>query len=304
MENWKTHLLKLRKDYNFNNAIIVKEHFTRNCNGEFGLNSFICDEKHYKYYYWVCEQLIIDPINDERFLGNWIIKDTKPGGSGKTYTQKNKESKDQDYLIKFSVQEVINILKEEYPTFHFGVDLTFQTQLLEKILGKEPTTKNSSYIQPDGGLVYILINGKKHYILVSEQKRQGTNDERLKEGKEEQSYGNAIERLGKQLKACDVLFGDEDIYPFIAWLQGCDFYEPESNIPDRARTLFHFETENKIHLYWKQISKHVCSGGSYYMRGHSMYEESGTSDWTMDEMIPIMYEISKLSTDYYINKYN
>jgi type II restriction enzyme len=157
-------------------------------------------------------------------------------------------------------------------------------------------------VQPDGGFVWVLINGVKRYILVSEQKKQGTNDKRIDEGKERQQTGNAVERLSKNLKSFDVLFGDEDIYPFIVFLQGCDFYDDET-IPDRVKTMFNFLPPNTINLYWKQIQKYNYAAGSYYMRGHSIYEESGSSDWTFDEMYPLMKEISYKSLEYYLLKH-
>ena len=143
---------------------------------------------------------------------------------------------------------------------------------------------------------------KKKYILVSEQKRQGTNDKRITEGKSKQSQGNAAERLGKNVDALDVMFGDEDIYPFVVFLQGCDFYDVESTIGDRIRTIAKFQETNKINLHWKQLQKHNFFGGSYFMRGHSMLDKPGSSDWSKKEMFDVMYEIATKSVEYYLEK--
>jgi hypothetical protein len=39
------------------------------------------------------------------------------------------------------------------------------------------------------------------------------------------------------------------------------------------------------------------------MRGHSMNENPGTSDWTYQEMYNVIYEIASLSVEYYLGKY-
>ena len=123
------------------------------------------------------------------------------------------------------------------------------------------------------------------------------------EGKKKQVNGNAVERAGKNLIACHILFGNEDICPFISWFQGCDFYYNESNIVDRVRTMFLFQKNCELHLYWKPIMKNLSAGGSYFMRGHSMNEAPGTSDWTFDEMLPVMLQTAKDSVEYYKKTY-
>jgi hypothetical protein len=39
------------------------------------------------------------------------------------------------------------------------------------------------------------------------------------------------------------------------------------------------------------------------MRGHSMNEKPGTSDWTFDEMYTILIEVATRATDYYLLQY-
>lgn len=218
------------------------------------------------------------------------------------HAQKNLESQQQDLKIKTVINEVKEKIEEKY-----DIKLTFKDKLLckdiEALVSDEQFCKENTYIKPDGGFLYMTIDEKMYPILVSEQKRQGTNDAILLKGRKKQGKGNAVERLGKNVKAFDVLFGDEDIYPFVVFLQGCDFYEPESTIVDRVRTTADFQPINVINLYWRQIRKNVKTGGSYFMRGHSMHEAPGTSDWSFDEMFNVMFEIADLSTQYYIDKY-
>jgi type II restriction enzyme len=216
---------------------------------------------------------------------------------------KNNESKIQDNTVKFVVAWVLSQLKLKYPHFEFGVDKKLMLRTLEKMVnGDNYTTSEETFIEPDGGFMWVNINGKKYYILVSEQKRQGTNDKRLLEGKKKQATGNAGERLGKNVDAFDILFGDEDIYPFIVFLQGCDFFDEESRIGDRIRTIAKFQQINTLNIYWKRIQKHNFIGGSYFMRGHSMTELPATSDWTFEEMSVLMLTIAETSLKYYLEK--
>lgn len=220
------------------------------------------------------------------------------------HTQKNKESQSQDIAIKMVVSWVISELKLKYPHLEFGVDKQMMLRTIEKIVnGGNYTTSDKSYITPDGGFLWVRINGKKHFILISEQKRQGTNDKRLLEGKDKQSQGNATERLGKNVKAIDTLFCDEEIIPFIVFLQGCDFNDIESTIGDRVRTIANFQQMNTLNIYWKQLKKKLFVGGSYFMRGHSMNEVPGTSDWTFEEMSVPMFTIAETALNYYVEKY-
>ena len=212
---------------------------------------------------------------------------------------KNLESQKQDSEIKVVVKNILLELKEKYPNLHFGVDQKMMLRDIEKLVnGDKFTTSKETYIKPDGGFMWVKLNGKKYYILVSEQKRQGTNDYRLIEGKLPQANGNAAERLGKNVIAIEMMFQEEEIFPFIVFLQGCDFNDSESTIGDRVRTIARFLPFNSLNIYWKGRR-----AGSYFMRGHSMTEKPGTSDWTNEEMYNNMFTIAVTAVDFYLNKY-
>ena len=219
------------------------------------------------------------------------------------HTQKNTHSQIQDVKIKDVIQNVLLELDEMYSNLSFGLDETYPTRVLEKLVSTETSTQDNTTIKPDGGLIWVEIDYVKYYILVSEQKTQGTNDKRLIEGKEIQAKGNAVERLGKNVIAVEILFGEEEITPMVVFLQGCDFFDEESTIPDRVRTIAKFQPMNQINLFKKQIQKYNWFAGSYYMRGHSMKDKPGTSDWTFDEMLTILLEVATQSTEYYLSKY-
>jgi hypothetical protein len=212
---------------------------------------------------------------------------------------KNLESQKQDSSIKVVVNLVLSSLYKKYPDLNFGVDQTMMLRDIENLVnGENYTTSDQTYLKPDGGFMWVKINQKKYYILVSEQKRQGTNDSRLIEGKGPQNCGNAAERLGKNVIGFEIMFQEEKIFPFIVFLQGCDFYDKESTIGDRIRTIARFLPFNTLNIYWKDRR-----AGSYFMRGHSMNNKPGTSDWTNEEMFEQMFTIATTAINYYLKKY-
>lgn len=220
------------------------------------------------------------------------------------HSQKNTESQRQDVKIKNVTEKLLEVLRKKYPKLYFGCEYNYPVRVLEEMISSgKVDTKKKTNIKPDGGLVWVKINNKKYYILVPEQKQQGTNDKRLLEGKSKQGRGNAIERLAKNVIAIEILFGDEDITPLVVFLQGCDFFDEESTIPDRVRTIAKFQPLNQINLYKKQLQKYNWSAGSFFMRGHSMNEEPRTSDWTFDEMSTILLDVATQSIEYYLLKY-
>jgi len=216
---------------------------------------------------------------------------------------KNNESKFQDYDILDISYEIQREMKLKYSDYYFGIDIEFPITDLRDLIESKIDVNEKSYFKPDGGLLWLEINGKKYYYLFPEQKRQGTNDKRLLEGKNIQPKGNASERIADKLCIAKLLFGEEDVFPFVTFLQGCDFYEPESTIPDRIKRTFNFIEPNVIHYEWIKLQKNNNVGGSYFMRGHSMKDAPGTSDWTKEEMYNIMKSIAKYSINYYIKKY-
>jgi type II restriction enzyme len=150
-------------------------------------------------------------------------------------------------------------------------------------------------IRPDGGFLYVQEWGEpKRYVLVAEAKRQGTNTERLAEGKPKQALGNAIERLGKNMRGVDALFAGEDITPFICFGEGCDF-APSSSILDRVATLNGFFPLNRVFVDKVDVGSERLKPVSLFFR-----EES----WTPQEMLASMLDVTQRSISYYRAKYD
>ncbi len=121
----------------------------------------------------------------------------------------NVDSKKQETELIKALKQVVDYLDDK---FSERIILTHEKQwrLIDIIKELKPFFTetdlqclfNSTSMKPDGGILAIKSNKDKdltYPILISEVKRQGTNDLRKSEGLRKQSKGNAIERLGKNL---------------------------------------------------------------------------------------------------------
>ena len=151
----------------------------------------------------------------------------------------------------------------------------------------------TSCMSPDGGIYTIEDKtGKRYPILISEVKNQGTNDIRAEEGKEKQSKGNAIERLGKNVIGFRTALLGETIFPFVCFGYGCDF-EDDSSILDRVVTIAMFGPLNTISVV-NQGEGGVFNRGSFFFRSEK---------WSEPEMLKVLHEVAKRSIHYYFAKY-
>jgi type II restriction enzyme len=149
-------------------------------------------------------------------------------------------------------------------------------------------------IRPDGGILYLRsIPGDPltYPILIVEVKNQGTNDQRVAEGKPRQARGNAIERLGKNLIGLRTALMRESIFPFVCFGYGCDF-EPDSSILDRVTTMAMFGKLNKTYLHNEGEGR--FNRGSFYFQ---------PDKWSVDKMVDVMQDIAERSVQYYFSKY-
>lgn len=151
----------------------------------------------------------------------------------------------------------------------------------------------TSSMRPDGGFLSIQdARGELRPILIVEVKNQGTNDLRVAEGKSEQSKGNAIERLGKNVIGVRTALLSEGILPFICFGDGIDF-APTSSILDRVVTIAMLGPLNEIAVV-NQGETGQFNRGSFFFR-HAL--------WTSDEMAEIMTEVARRSIHYYYAKH-
>lgn len=180
------------------------------------------------------------------------------------------------YSKRLYLSEIIEVLRKNFP------NVTFANPL--------PT----SFMTPDGGIVYLLDNNDNKYpLLIAEVKNQGTNDERLRLGLKKQSQGNAVERLGKNVIGLRTYMLTEGIFPFVCFGDGCDF-DDGSSILDRVVTIAMFGELNKDNTH--NVGPNGCfNRGSYYFR---------KQNWTEKEMYNILFNVAQKSVYYYFSKYD
>lgn len=216
-------------------------------------------------------------------------------GGGKTLTQL---SKYMDSNIKLSIEKVINKLKNnnDFQNINFHHDnkiyiSSIISDLKEKIPNEEWFYNfNKSSLKPDGGILYIKDkNNSKFPILITEMKKQGTNDIVITKTGKKQAQGNAIERLGKNVIGFRTWMKTENIFPFVCFGWGCDFDE-KSSILDRVVTIAEFGKLNQINIHNTEHTKR----GSYYFR---------KDPFIIDELVNIMCQIAEASIYYYFSKY-
>lgn len=155
---------------------------------------------------------------------------------------------------------------------------------------------DNTYLQPDGGFWYVADwSGPRRYILISEAKRQGTRCARETEGLPRQSRGNAIERLGKNLRGFDAMYLGEGITPVVVFGEGCDF-EPESTILDRVATMNGFFPLNTVYT-----RKFKLRGGDAVSPVTMFFQHD---PWPISEMATVLIEVALASIEYFRTTYS
>ena len=197
------------------------------------------------------------------------------------------------------LQESVLLIKSELESMFPELNFTYQKKLhlseIAEKLGKtswKPASKDP-YVSPDGGLLFLEWNGVRYPILISEAKKQGTNDERFLEGKDKQGRGNGIERAYKNALAFSQYNEKLDYNPYVIFACGCDF-DKDSSIIDRLWHLTRFEPMNtNLSLFNEDVT-------SVYLKGHHYTE--GPNFWTVSEIYEVMKEIAVGITNHIIKK--
>jgi len=161
----------------------------------------------------------------------------------------NKKAQHIENVVKKCVKDVQLYLEKKYPNYTFiHESKIFKTEIIKEIgIKKYKFSCDSSHIKPDGGTLYLIIGKNKYPILISEAKKQGTNNLRKKEGKKEQSKGNAIERSYKNFCELRLFCKKLSYFPFVMFIFGCDF-QNGSSIIDRLDGLTEYKPRNKIYV--------------------------------------------------------
>ena len=114
----------------------------------------------------------------------------------KQHKPKNKESKRNDKVIYAAMLRYIDYLNDRLGDHLSDYELIFKNRISykdlmkliqsQRIRNEFDTTFLSRTIIPDGGVILLTKRDDDEYlriILVSEVKKQGTNDQRIAEGK-------------------------------------------------------------------------------------------------------------------------
>lgn len=143
------------------------------------------------------------------------------------------------------VDDIQQNLSKLYPAYTFDSQKRLSKLEVAKKLGRKKYVPENekSFINPDGGILYLVKDNKKYAILISEAKKQGTNDERIIEGKKKQAQGNAIERAHKNYNEFKLYCRDLPYLPYVMFAFGCDFYEG-SSINDRLDAMTDYLPRN------------------------------------------------------------
>ena len=202
---------------------------------------------------------------------------------------KNEYSKIDDQNIKRAASEVVDILSETYPEHTFEKKAYLTLPQIEEFCGRKFNIGfdfSRRKLAPDGGVIWM---DNKYPILITEAKRQGTNNERMAEGKEKQAIGNAIERLGKNLIGFKCLYEQEDILPFACFCWGCDF--ADGTVLAKVYTLNSFYELNTIYTDVKDI---INKPFTLLTKPEQAF--------SLEEMIIPMLKIAEYSIKYFLSK--
>lgn len=205
------------------------------------------------------------------------------------HAAKNKFSKQDDIKAKEASAEVVEILKEMFPEHSFELKTKLMFNQIEQYSKRTFCIEydySSRSLQPDGGIIWM---DDKFPILISEMKRQGTNDEREKEGKTKQAVGNAIERLGKNLIGFQCLYENDDILPFVCFCWGCDV-----NNGTFLGKLYTLNSFNELNVIYNTPTQTRNKPFTCCLKAEAPF--------TLEEMVITMLQIAVSAIEYYENK--
>jgi type II restriction enzyme len=178
----------------------------------------------------------------------------------------------------------------------------------------EPDPANRRvFMKPDGGIICAIIGDYTIPILITEDKKQGTNDSRFAEGKGRQATGNAVERGIKNIRAAEMLFHGGKVFPYVLFGSGCDFH-PSETIAKRleignygAKNLEIIKSPNediaydeKLQSLLQQINIQKRYGGksiaTICIKSHKWDEMvHNASAWTQNEIMLICIRVIDLA---------
>ena len=226
-----------------------------------------------------------------------------------------------DKSVNDTSKIIFEILEKDYPNLEFRFRNSIDKKEINKKLNSvDPRLGVTIFVEkasikPDGGIIEVKDkNNKWHIILVCEAKYQGKDIDNISKGilvgknknQELMVAGNAIERSHKNINEIRNMMIDEK---YILFLQGSNFLtEPLSVIkPDGTEIILKHDigSLNRIDRltsanFSMPINQNSCENifitidrKSVMLQSVSIYTKP--TEWTAEEMLPIMMEVSKTS---------
>ncbi len=191
-------------------------------------------------------------------------------------------------------------------------------QCFHKAGGPVPNEQNKNvFMKPDGGIFMARFEEKDLDlpVIFLEDKRQGTNDERLAQGLGRQATGNAIERGAKNIRGAEMICAGVPYFPYTIFASGCDFHSTETiakrlemgnmGFPNHTVELAPETTPSEIDQQVGKIADSIriqkCLGhgvASVFVKTHKWDKMAhGSSAWTVDEMVILSKKVIDLAVD-------
>ena len=180
-------------------------------------------------------------------------RQTRDGGGASI---NNTDAKVHDVNVKDVARKVMDECIKKYPGRKWThKNSLHQSDISKHIVSTYKPEKSGSCIRPDGGILYA----DDIPVLVTEAKKQGTNNVRAKEGKKKQAMGNAIERAHKNYNELRNLFDPYPFFPYLVFAYGCDF-EKGSSIIDRLGAMTYYDDYNTLYIRDTIVEKNIYGG--------------------------------------------
>lgn len=177
-------------------------------------------------------------------------------------------------------------------------------KVLENGLSVETADKyygSKSSIITDAYIINIVVveGEKRKYlpIFMGEMKKQGTNCDRMKEGKNKQAIGNAAgDRTAKNFEiAADYCYlTDKTLFPYNAFFHGCDFADEEISETTKGKLKPFFGELNVLNPYFDKDVWWTRKGGSCFYQ---------SEDYTFEQLYDICHACCEIGVDYYKSKH-
>ena len=217
-------------------------------------------------------------------------------------------------------------LRQKYPNLTFRIrafitkkEINDSLNKLDSELGTTLILPNAN-IRPDGGIIEVKDDSNNwRIVLVTEAKRQGKDIENISKGikvgtKKDQDLmaaGNAIERSHKNISEFANYMLSELHFPYIIFLEGSNFLIQDVIVerPDGTKYTVTYNSGilNRLDRltasnYGMEFNKNLSENKfiaienrNIMLQAASMYITSDGSNWTTEQMLKIMLDVSETS---------